>query len=153
MANKCIECGHIFDDCELARWEEDRGEFWGVRCTETMIGCPICHGEYEETTPCEICGSEHLDDELFGGVCEECIDEYRKDFDSCYEISLGEKEEIKINSLLASLFEPSDIEAILIKHIKTNCPDIDCSKYIDNDISWFGEQIVKEVSKNENAKG
>lgn len=152
MAFKCLECGHIFEEGEEACWNESRGEFWGTPCSEEVSGCPSCGGDYEETTPCEICGSEHLDDELFGGVCEECIDEYRKDFDSCYEISLGEKEKIEINSLLAYLFEPSDIEAILIKHIKTNCPDIDCSEYIDNDISWFGEQIVKEVSKNENSK-
>ena len=149
MAYRCLECGHIFEEGEQARWSESRGEFWGSPCSEEMSGCPLCKGDYEETVKCEVCGSEHLEDELFGGVCEGCIDEYRKDFNSCYEISLGEKEEIKINSLLASLFEPSDIEAILIKHIKANCPDIDCSEYIDNDISWFGEQIVKRGGEQE----
>ena len=146
MAYRCLECGHIFEEGEQAFWSEG-GEYWGTQFSQTMSGCPLCRGEYEETTPCEICGSEHLKEELYSGVCEECIDEHRKDFDSCYEISLGEKETININSLLASLFEPSDIEAILINHIKTNCPDIDCSKYIDNDIYWFGEQIAKEVNK------
>lgn len=153
MANKCLECGHIFYDCEIKFWEEDRGEFWGVKCTETVSGCPLCKGEYAETTRCQICGSEHIDEELIDGICEDCIDEYRKDFNSCYEISFGEKEKIKINSLLASLFEPSDIEAILIEHIETNCPDIDCSKYIDNDIYSFAERIIEEVKNNENAKG
>ena len=145
MAYKCLECGNIFECGEEMHWVEPHGE--------KKKGCPLCKGAYEETAKCKVCGGEHLDEELFGGVCEECIDEYRKDFDYCYEISLGEKAEIKINSLLASLFDPSDIEAILIKHIKTNCPDIDCSEYIDSDISWFGEQIVKGVKKNENAKG
>lgn len=144
MVYKCLECGNIFEYGEEAHWIEPHGE--------KMSGCPNCKGAYEETTPCEVCGSEHLPEELIGGVCEECIDERRKDFDFCYEISFGEKEEVKINSLLASLFEPSDIEAILINHIKTNCPEIDCSKYIDNDISWFGEQIAKEVKKNEKGK-
>lgn len=135
MAYKCLECGNIFEYGEEAHWVEPHGE--------KKKGCPLCKGAYEKTVKCKVCGGEHLDEELFEGVCEECIDEYRKDFDSCYEISLGEKEEIKINSLLVSLFEPSDIEAILIKHIKTNCHDIDCSEYIDEDISWFGEQIAK----------
>lgn len=153
MAFKCLECGHIFDYGEELRWEECVGTYGESPAFEKHSGCPLCKGEYEETKRCEICGSEHLDDELFGGVCKECIDEYRKDFKSCYEISFGEKEKIKINSLLASLFEPSDIEAILIKHIKTNCPDIDCSKYIDNDIDFFAERIIEEVNKHENAKG
>lgn len=52
MKYRCMECGKIFDQDELARWEESRGEFWGMPCTETMIGCPACHsGDYEEYDP------------------------------------------------------------------------------------------------------
>lgn len=43
---KCLDCGAIFD--KPAQWEEDRGEFWGVPCTETCYGCPVCDGDYEE---------------------------------------------------------------------------------------------------------
>ena len=153
MAFKCLECGHIFEEGEEARWSESRGEFWGVSCSEDMSGCPLCKGEYEETKKCAMCGSEHLDDELRGGVCDECIDGYRKDFNSCYELTLGETEKIEINSLLASLFEPSDIEQILKIYIQEMWSGVDCSSFIDNDIDWFGEKIAKEVRKNENAKG
>jgi hypothetical protein len=152
MAYKCLDCGHIFEYGEEIRWSESRGEFWGVACSENMSGCPLCKGEYEETTPCEICGSEHLDDELFGGVCDECIDEYRKNFNACYELSVGETTEIKINSLLASLFDVSDIEQILKEYIRDKWQDVDCSKFIDEDKSWFGERIAEEVKKNEQAK-
>lgn len=65
MAYKCIKCGHIFEAGEQAEWTEDYGEKWS--------GCPVCHGEYEETQRCEFCWSEHLDDELFGGLCISCI--------------------------------------------------------------------------------
>jgi reverse gyrase len=143
MAFKCCECGHIFEEGEQSVWKERHGFAYGGY--ETFDGCPRCKGDYEETVKCKVCGGEHLDEELFGGVCEECINEYRKDFDSCYEISIGEKEEIKINSLLASLFDAGDIEAILVEHIKKNMPDIDCSDYIDNDIERFGEFLAKEV--------
>ena len=153
MAYKCLDCGHIFEDGEEAHWSESRGEFWGVACSENMSGCPLCKGEYEETTPCAICGSEHLEDELSGGVCDECIDEYRKDFDTCYEASIGETTEIQINSLLASLFDVSDIEQILKEYIRDRWQDVDCSPFIDEDKSWFGERIAEEVKKNENAKG
>lgn len=45
----CIDCNRTFDESELASWNEDRGEFWGQRCYETMQGCPFCHScDYEE---------------------------------------------------------------------------------------------------------
>ena len=152
MSYKCLNCGHIFEEGEEARWNESRGEYWGFPCSEEMSGCPLCRGDYEKTIPCEICGSEHLADELFGGVCDECIEEYRKDFNRCYELSFGETTEIKINSLLASLFDVSDIEQILKEYIRNKWQDVDCSPFIDKDISWFGEKLVEEVKKNENGK-
>ncbi len=152
MIYKCLDCGNIFEDGEQARWSESRGEYWGASCSEEMSGCPLCKGDYEETTPCKICGSAHLEDELSGGVCEECINRYKKDFDMCYQISIGEKLEIKINALLASLLEESDIEAILIEYIKKRYEEIDSTDFVESDISWFGEKLAEEVKKNENAK-
>lgn len=69
---KCYECGHIFDEGEEARWQESRGEFWGSECYEELTGCPLCGENYDFTTPCEVCGSEHFEDELEDGLCEEC---------------------------------------------------------------------------------
>ncbi len=43
MKYKCLECGLVFDEVDLAFWNEDRGEFWGERCYERMSGCPDCH--------------------------------------------------------------------------------------------------------------
>ena len=141
MSYKCLDCGHIFDRGEESRWVEGHGE--------RMSGCPLCHGDYEEATPCEICGSEHLKDELNGGVCDESIDKYRKNFNACYAVSNGETTEIEINFLLASLFDVSDIEQILKEYIRDKWHDVDCSPFIDNDISWFGERLAEEVKKNE----
>jgi transposase-like protein len=46
---KCKDCERTFDESEIATWEESRGEFWGMPCTETMSGCPFCHsGDIEE---------------------------------------------------------------------------------------------------------
>lgn len=49
---KCEECGLIFDESEVAVWRENRGEFWGQPCYETMRGCPKCYSdaieEYKE---------------------------------------------------------------------------------------------------------
>ena len=74
MTYKCLECGHIFEDGEEARWSESRGEYWGLPCFEDMCGCPICKGDYEETKTCEECGGAFLADELEDGLCEKCGD-------------------------------------------------------------------------------
>jgi hypothetical protein len=146
MAYRCLDCGHIFEEGEQAEWVEMHGFRGGGG--EHFSGCPLCHGEYQETVRCEVCGAEHLEDELNGGVCDECIDEYRKDFSACLKISRseGEKETIKINALIATLLDDGDIEQILIEHIKERMPDVDCSAYIDNDISEFGEKLAKECA-------
>ena len=139
MALKCNECGHIFDDCERAIWKEAHGELFS--------GCPICRGSYEETKQCKICGGEFLEDELNGGcVCNECIEEHRKDFDICYKISINEKEEIKINALLASVLDVKEIETILYHYLKTK-KEIDCLEFIETDKDWFAEKLAEEVSK------
>ena len=152
MAYICLACGHIFEEGEEAHWKEECGEYWGTPCYEEYTGCPICKGNYEEAVKCEICGSEHLQRELNGGVCDECIDEYRKDFDTCYKISFGETKTIEINSLLASLFDVLDIEQILKEYIRDKWKDVSCDKFIDSDKYWFGEKLIEEVKKNENSK-
>lgn len=45
---RCLDCGRIFDEDEIAYWEEYRGEFWGSPAYETVSGCPSCYGDYEE---------------------------------------------------------------------------------------------------------
>ena len=146
MAYKCLDCGHIFEEGEQAIWEERHPYGMGY-ASEEFSGCPICNGEYEETKQCKICGGEFLEDELNGeGVCGECIEEYSKDFDVCYKISANEKEEIKINALLASLLDVDEIETILYHYLKTK-RDIDCSKFVNQDKDWFADRLVEEVIK------
>ena len=141
MALKCTECGHIFEEGEQAQWTEMHGFDYGGG--EEFSGCPRCHGEYEETTPCAVCGLERTDEELFGGVCEKCIDKCRHDVAMCAEVGAENREEVKINSFLLSIFDGKDIEAILFERLK-KYSDVDCSAFIDNDITWFGEQLVAQ---------
>lgn len=76
---KCTECGRVFE--EPAEWEESRGEYWGVPCTETMYGCPYCGGYFEEAKECEECGEWRLREELTDGLCECCQKKGNKDND------------------------------------------------------------------------
>lgn len=45
---KCIDCGRIFHISEAKTVCEDRGEYWGVPCHETMTACPCCESTYLE---------------------------------------------------------------------------------------------------------
>lgn len=151
--NICKKCGYTFEDCDISSWEESRGEYWGEPCTETMTGCPKCHGEYAEAAKCNMCGNYIHEDNIYGGVCQECIDD-NNDFETCLAISRrDQKIEIKINRLIYTLLGDEDeIETVLLEYIRSR-KNIDCADYINEDVSWFGEQLVKEVRKNENAKG
>ena len=146
MAFKCLECGNVFEEGEQANWHEHHPYGMGT-ASEEFSGCPICRGSYEETKQCEICGGEFLEDELLGGcVCNECVEEYSKDFDTCYNIANQDKQEIKINGLLATIFDTSEIEQILFEFLKKDGEKIDCSEYIE-DKDWFAEKLAEEVSK------
>ena len=69
---KCNECGNLFEEGEQVVWQEDRGECFGFPSYETMDGCPLCSGDYEEVEPCKICGSYESikDGEEF---CKDCL--------------------------------------------------------------------------------
>ena len=148
MAFKCLSCGHIFEEGEQARWEEHHPYGMGY-ASESFSGCPICNGDYEETKQCEICGGEFLEDKLNGGcVCDECVEEYKRDLETCYKIAdTAEKEEIKINPLLVSLFDVDEIETILYQQLESVKDNIDCSAFINEDKDWFAERLAEEVSK------
>jgi DNA-directed RNA polymerase subunit RPC12/RpoP len=139
MSYKCLECGNIFEYGEDQTWVESHGE--------KLRGCPICGGAYKKTVKCSICGGEFLKGELHGGcVCNECIDEYRKDFDTCYNLSKNEKEKVEINILLISLIGEDNIEKILYHYLKCQ-NNVDCSGFIDEDKDWFAERLAEEVKK------
>lgn len=145
MSYKCLECGHIFENGEAREVREDDGY---------VYVCPICGGDFEKTVKCSLCKGEFLEDELNGGVCDECIDEYRNQAKICVDISEqeGTKAKINVNYLIPFILSEEDINDILIEYIEKEKPNADCGAYIDEDISWFGEMLAKEVKNNENSK-
>lgn len=144
MSYKCLECGFLFNEGDEARWVESHGE--------PMKGCPCCGGAYEETERCAICGGEFLHDELLGtfkeGVCQDCFDEYKNNFDICFSLGEKEKEEVEINSCLVSILGVPKIESILYHYLKET-KDVDCSNFVAIDESWFAENLAEEVRKYE----
>ena len=137
---KCLECGHVFLEPKI--WREERGEFWGAPCYESMAGCPRCNEAFSEAYRCKVCGDYFLEEEMHGEVCCECIRD-NSDFDSCYAVGENNQKEIQINGFLSYFFTSSEIEHIL-KSILLENKKIDCSEYINEDIVWFAEQLAKK---------
>lgn len=76
----CLECGHIFDEDDIAVWQEGRGEYWGTPCYEEVSGCPRCKGDYVETYKCNCCDEWIIGSyiKLNSGerICEDCYTTY-----------------------------------------------------------------------------
>ena len=147
MPYKCCDCGNVFEYPDV--WQESRGEYWGVSCSESVGGCPNCHGDYEEAMPCKICGSHKFEDELNGEVCDKCLDEYKHDIEMCFKVGANETDKVDLNYFLASMFEKEEIEQILLENLrkKEKHQRVDCQEFIDSDRSWFAERLVEELGK------
>jgi hypothetical protein len=148
---KCVGCGNIFEEGEQAVWEETHG--LDSPPYEKFCCCPSCGGEFEEAKHCVVCGGCFLEDELNDGICNECLyeleEEYRHDFNKCYEISENEKVKVELNFFLSCMFTEKQIEEILMKNLKeaNSLVSIDCTAFLEADRIWLQERIAEEVKK------
>ncbi len=137
----CRDCKKIFDVTSFMT----SMDFWGGPFEVRTSHCPNCKSEdYSEAKECEVCGEYNDEEDLIGGVCEDCIEKCRHDVDMCAEIGMESREEIRLNSFLAAMFDEKDIETILLEYLKTKNPKADCSAFIDSDVSWFAEQLIRQ---------
>lgn len=140
---KCLDCNCRFGNPAK---RQSVGEFWGMPFSEIDEGCPECGGQFDEIDFCNICGKEFYKFELLHGVCDDCINAVKHDFDECYKISeFDETTTVELNALLASLFDNSDVEAILRNYLRLSQSAIDCSEYVDNNREFIAKKL--------NAKG
>ena len=85
---KCVECGHLFERGEEKSWIESHGE--------SMKGCPICEGTYEEAKPCKVCGCyENVEND----ICKGCKDRLSKDVKKFIKNYKEEEKEIIMDIL------------------------------------------------------
>ena len=88
---------------------------------------------------CCICGNPYNENQLYNGVCTECIGQHRYDIDLCYNIGEKQTVSININGFLAKIFDAADIEEILrekLDEYNYKCL-IDCRKFIIENIEDF----------------
>ena len=96
---KCIDFGHLFEEGEQAVWYENQGECHGVTAMERFSGCPVCKGDYEEVYQCDSCGDWHTEDELYDGLCENCLRE-TINYDTFFEYCEANKDEQYLDSFM-----------------------------------------------------
>lgn len=74
MLYVCAECGEVFYGEELNTVEERHGFNDGRY--ETFNTCPCCGGvDFEEAKMCKACEAPHLEENIYGGYCAECVRE------------------------------------------------------------------------------
>ena len=146
---KCDHCVREFEEPDIIT--EAHGITDGS-CEKIGV-CPYCKGYFEEMHKCEICGEYFTEDELSGGVCDECIYEKATDVEFCYKLGAEEnaQESVKINGFVASYFSEEQINEILINRIReiNRIVNVSCYDFIDSDKSWFAEKLIEEKNNAE----
>ena len=144
---QCHECDRQFEEPDIIT--ETHGMTDGS-CEKHGV-CPYCKGYFEEMHKCEICGEYFTEDELSGGVCDECIYEHSTDIELCHKLGEEAEENIKINGFIASVFTEEQINEILWNRIKeiNRMVNISCYDFIDSDKSWFAEKLIEEKNNAE----
>jgi hypothetical protein len=142
MRYQCHECDRRFEEPDIIT--EKHG--LDTPPYEKIAVCPYCKGYFEPMKECKICGEYFTEDELSGGVCDECIYEHSTDIELCHKLGEEAEETIKINGFIASVFSEEQINEILWNRIKeiNRIVNISCYDFIDSDKSWFAEKLIKE---------
>lgn len=128
---RCERCGYLSDETEIIVPDE-----YGDVC------CPACGAsDWSEGDICEECGEYFREQDGLDGVCFECMLKHSKDYD--FLKSTGEPGgDVVLNSFLAWMFQPEEIEQILMDTLKKN--GTDCSRYI----RFFPEEVSDKILEN-----
>ena len=132
---ECLICDRRFHEFDV-----QTDEFGNRRAV-----CPYCKGDIEDMYECKICGELMSEDDLWGGVCLECIDKHTN-LDNCIEFGNDDKRKVEVNGFIFSLLTEEQINDILVRIIRdaNTITPIDCSEYVSDDYDWYGEQVVKQ---------
>ena len=136
----CNKCGKLRESSELGYAVESHGE----RHLDTNCSCG---GDFIPATQCKICG-KWFDDTDLNGVCEVCLEEHET-VGVALEIGDANRENVEINSFIASILNPDRINHILEKYVEEHYTD-GCREVrdsLDADKSCFSEWVVEKAAK------
>ena len=104
---KCEECGRVYESLEDAKEERESIEYGDKTYHETNCYCH-CGGELEEVQKCKICG-EIAESE----ICDKCLS-----IEKCFKVGEEHRQCLELNGFVASMFDTSEIEEILMRELK-----------------------------------
>lgn len=133
----CEMCGKVVGSDDLNYVTEMHGErHRDTRCK--------CGGYFIPATKCRVCG-EWFDNTELHGVCEGCLDEH---YTVGMALAIGDanREDVEINSFIASILNPDRINHILEKYVEEHYTDgcREVKDYLDADKSCFSEWVVEK---------
>ncbi len=146
---KCNYCGSIIEDDELRIHREYMGECHGTPAYDTFQDNCSCGGDYEEARQCNGCGEWFLDDELTNGYCQDCLEE-EMTYENAIKCGSENEESVAINGFLASCFDSSEIEEILLKtlnetkELMPSSVDEYVKTYCKDDLYYFAEWLEEQ---------
>lgn len=128
----CNKCGKLRESSELGYAIESHGErHLDIECS--------CGGDFIPARQCKICG-RWFDDTDLNGVCEVCLEEHET-VGVALEIGDANRENVEINSFIASILNPDRINHILEKWVEEHYTDHSDAviAYLESDMSAFAE--------------
>ena len=147
---KCFECGHLFEHGEERKVVETHGEEY--------LACPVCGCSYEETIQCKRCGAHHFEDDLYNGLCAECIGsfmtkdnmrDYLKNRDIEVDFYIEWRYHSRVNYASGKLID--DLKSLWLKEVAIKGEDslAECREFIVSDefglkdyADWLEESVA-----------
>lgn len=149
----CDDCGSVLDEDDLRTERSYVSDYMGG-CYEDYSVCH-CGGSVSEASTCDICGEYFHDDDLYSGVCEDCLKD-EMTVDNAIKAGADAKLEVEINGFLASCFTPEQIEELLIKALEEKIDSSDgaanaaidkAEEWLSEDKSWFADWLKSRANE------
>lgn len=152
----CDNCGAVMSEDDLSEHRYWLSDYMGGTY-ESCCECSHCGGDVSEAERCSLCGEYFRKDDLWSGICEDCL---KSEMTVANAIDCGNeesaKEDVAINGFLASVFSAEEINAILLKAFEERVDASDANKnaaidkaeeFIANDLSWFADWLEARDNK------
>lgn len=107
----CNRCGDTTD--EIESYTEMHGAEGTSNYGAITYDKPCsCGGDFVEARRCQICEEYFDPDDLYDGICEECLKKATTE-ENAFKLGEECKESVEINGFLKSVFKAEEIEQIL----------------------------------------
>ena len=149
MTYICRRCGNVFEEEDAALAKIDLGD--RIPSYDEIYACPKCRStNISEAIMCSVCGEYRtVYDMELGGVCTECYDKAKTNYKVCKNASIGMHSAVPVNTLVATILDPADINAILFDFIEKNGVETKeaCKIFAEYHEEEILDELKREVKK------